>query len=165
MPRLYELTDAYVSLLARYEDAETEAERTDIITAIQAVECDIKVKGDNYARIIKNAEAEASALAGEIDRLTAKKRAAENTVKCLKDNLLFAMGVAGASELQTSIGKWRVQKNPPTVKITDELKVPARFLIEQPPVIDKRAILAEFKQTGEVFNGVEIQQSESVRFR
>ena len=163
--RLYELTDTYVSLLAKYDEAETEAERTDIITAIQAVECDIAERGANYARIIKNAQAESAALADEIRRLTAKKTAAENLTKRLKDNLLFAMGVAGATEIKTSIGKWSIQKNPPKVTITDEMKVPARFLIEQAPQVDKRAILAEFNETGELFDGVEIVREESVRFR
>lgn len=165
MAKLYELTDAYVSLLAQYEDAATDDERTDIITAITAVETDITEKADNYARLIKNANAESVALADEIRRLTAKKTAADNFVKRLKDNLLFAMNIAGATEIRTTIGKWYIQKNPQKVTITDEMMVPARFLVEQPPQFDKKAILAEFKETGELFSGVEITQDESVRFR
>lgn len=165
MAKLYELTDAYVSLLNQYEEAETDAERTDILTAIMAVETDLMEKGDNYARLIRNANAESVALGDEIRRLTAKKAAEDNLVKRLKDNLLFAMGIAGTTELKTTIGKWYIQKNPPKVTITDEMMVPARFLIEQKPEIDKRAILAEFKETGEIINGIEIVREESVRFR
>ena len=163
--RLYELTDMWSSLMADYESAESDAERAEIITALQAVECGIEQKADNYARLVKNATAEADALAEEIKRLTAKKKAAENLVDRLKENLLFAMGVAGATELKTSIGKWRIQKNPLKAVITDEKLVPARFLIEQPPVADKKAMLEEFKETGEVIPGVSFEQNESVRFR
>ena len=163
--RLYELTDAYVSLLNEYDEAQTDEDRADIIAQIEEVEQDIATKGENYARMIKNATADSDALADEIKRLQAKKAASDNFVKRLKENLMFAMGIAGATEIKTTIGKWYIQKNPPKVTITDEMMVPARFLIEQPPVIDKKAILAEFKQTGEVLNGIEITRDDSVRFR
>ena len=163
--RLYELTDAYVSLLNEYDEAQTDEDRAGIIAQIEEVEQDIATKGENYARLIKNATADSDALADEIKRLQAKKAASDNFVKRLKENLMFAMGIAGATEIKTTIGKWYIQKNPPKVTITDEMMVPARFLIEQPPVIDKKAILAEFKQTGEVLNGIEITREDSVRFR
>lgn len=163
--RLYELTDNYVSLLSQLEDAETEAEQQQILQAILDVETDIAIKAENYARIKKNAEAEAESLAKEIKRLQAKKSAADNLVKRVTDYLLYAMNIAGAHELQTSIGKWKIQLNPPKVEILDEAKVPARFLIEQPPKIDRTAILQEFKQTGEIFDGIEIVRTEGVRFR
>ena len=163
--RLYELTDAYVSLLNEYDEAQTDEDRAGIIAQIEEVEQDIATKGENYARLIKNATSDSDALADEIKRLQAKKAASDNFVKRLKENLMFAMGIAGATEIKTTIGKWYIQKNPPKVTITDEMMVPARFLIEQPPVIDKKAILAEFKQTGEVLNGIEITREDSVRFR
>ena len=165
MAKLYELTDAYVSLMAQYEDAETDAEREQIVSAILEAENDIAVKAENYARLIKNAESDSKALAEEIDRLRAKKQKADNLVRRVKDYLLFAMGLAGATEIRTSIGKWRIQKNPPSVTVTDIQKIPARFLIEQQPEVDRRAILNEHKLTGELFDGVEITQGESVRFR
>ena len=163
--KLYELTDAYVSLLAQYDDAATEAEQLEILEAIGNVETDIVGKAESIARIIRNKEAEEKALDEEIKRLTAKKKAAQNAIKGMKENVLFAMGVAGAREIKTTIGKWWIQKNPWSVTVTDEAAVPARFLIEQPPKIDARAIIEEYKMTGEIMPGVEVGQSEGVRFR
>lgn len=165
MAKLYELTDAYVSLMAQYEDAESDTEREQILQMILDCEGDIATKAENYAKIMKNTEADAKALADEIKRLTAKKVAAENAVKRLKDYLKYAMEIAGASEIQTSIGKWRIQKNPFSCIVNDVSKIPERFLIPQEPVVDKKSILAELKSTGEVFDGVEIVQTEGVRFR
>ena len=128
--RLYELTDAYVSLLNEYDEAQTDEDRAGIIAQIEEVEQDIATKGENYARLIKNATSDSDALADEIKRLQAKKAASDNFVKRLKENLMFAMGIAGATEIKTTIGKWYIQKNPPKVTITDEMMVPARFLIE-----------------------------------
>ena len=163
--KLYELTDGYITLLSQLEDAETEAEQQQIVQAILDIETDIAIKAENYARIKRNAEAEAESLAKEIKRLQAKKAAADNLVQRVTDYLLYAMNIAGATEIKTSIGKWKIQKNPPKVNILDETKVPARFLIEQAPKIDRTAILQEFKQTGEMFDGIEIVRTEGVRFK
>ena len=124
MARLYELTDEYVSLIASYEDAETEQEREDILQKILDCGDDIAAKAENYAKFVKNEEADAKALATEIARLQEKKRVAENAVKRTKEYLLMAMEVAGATEIQTSIGKWRIQKNPPSVNVFDATKKP-----------------------------------------
>lgn len=165
MAKLYELTNEYSALLAQYEDAETDQEREDTLQRLLDCGDDIAVKAENYAKIVKNEEADAKALADEIARLTAKKRAAENAVKRMKEYMLAAMEIVGAKEIETSIGKWRVQKNPPSVTVTDVFKVPERFLIQQEPTVDKRAMLAEYKQTGELFDGAEIVQTNGVRFR
>lgn len=163
--KLYELTDGYITLLSQLEDAETEAEQQQILQAICDVETDIAIKAENYARIKKNAEADVAALEKEIKRLQAKKETAKKLVQRVTDYLLFSMNIAGATEIETSIGKWKIQKNPPKVNILDEAKVPARFLIEQAPKIDRTAILQEYRQTGELFDGVEIVRTDGVRFR
>lgn len=72
MARLYELTDEYVSLIASYEDAETEQEREDILQKILDCGDDIAAKAENYAKFVKNEEADAKALATEIARLRRK---------------------------------------------------------------------------------------------
>lgn len=163
--KLYELTDGYITLLSQLEDAETEAEQQQIVQAILDVETDIAIKAENYARLKKNAEAEVESLEKEIKRLQAKKDAAKNLVKRVTEYLLYAMNIAGATEIRTSIGKWKIQKNNPSVMILDETKVPARFLIEQAPQIDKAAILREYRATKEEFPGVAIVRTEGVRFR
>ena len=54
------------------------------------------------------------------------------------------------TDIQTGIGKWRVQMNPYSCQIIDEADVPAEFHIPQPDKIDKAAILRQFKATGEL---------------
>ena len=162
--RLYELTDTYAELLMQFEEEENPEKKAEILDAITNVEDDISAKAENYARIVKNAESDIETLAAEIRRLQAKKKTAENVVSRVKENLHFAMEIAGATSIKTSIGKWRVQQNPPRVEVVDVSKVPARFLIEKEPDVDKRAMLNEFRITGEVFDGVEIRRESGVRF-
>ena len=126
---------------------------------------DIAAKGEAYARIMRNKMAEAAAFEAEIKRLQARKKSADNAVERLKENILYAMGMVGATELNTSIGRWRVQKNVPSVAITDEAKIPDAFTVEQPRKIMKIAILQHWKETGEIPEGCDIVQTEGVRFR
>lgn len=162
--KLYELTGEYIQLMQMLEDASVEDE-AEIAAAMEAVAGDIEDKADAYARMMKNLLGDIDALDVEEKRLKARRTALENRVDRLKSAIQNAMELTGAKKLKTSIGNWSIQKNPLSVSSVDVEKVPARFLIEQPPKVDRRAILEEFKQTGELFDGVTITQSESVRFR
>lgn len=162
--KLYELTGEYIQLMQMLEDASAEDE-AEIAAAMEAVAGDIEEKADAYARIMKNLLGDIDALDVEEKRLKTRRMALENRVDRLKQAIQNAMELTGTKKLKTSIGSWSIQKNPLSVSEVDVEKVPARFLIEQPPKVDRRAILEEFKQTGELFDGVTITQGESVRFR
>ena len=152
MAKLYELTEAYADLAARLEDCETDYERENILVAIDQIGADVADKGEAYARMMKNAQADADSLEKEIKRLQGRKKAAENLVERLKNNMLFAL--AGATELHTSIGRWKVQLNNPSVQIIDETKVPEEFFVEQPKKLMNSLILAHWKETGEIPDGI-----------
>lgn len=162
--KLYELTGEYIQLMQMLEDASVEDE-AEIAAAMEAVAGDIEDKADAYARMMKNLLGDIDALEQEEKRLYDRRTALKNRVDRLKTAIQNAMELTGVKKLKTSIGNWSIQKNPPSVFAVDVEKVPARFLIEQPPKVDRRAILEEFKQTGELLDGVTITQGESVRFR
>ena len=166
MKNLYELTSDYIQLYDMLEaGAETPEDEAAILAAIGETGQNLTDKAEAYARIIKNLSAEAEAFKAEEKRLSARRKACENGVERLKANMLLTMQTLGADKLKTSIGTWAVQKNPWSCEVTDLEKVPFEFLILQPPTVDKKAILAAFKETGEIFDGVDIRQTEGVRFR
>lgn len=171
MTKLYELTDAYADLVAMLEDCETEEQAFEIIAQIDAVTSDISVKAENYAKIRLNLKAVADEMnaksatfKAEADRLAAKAKSAENNIKRLNEYLLFAMELAGLKQIPTSIGKFYTQQTT-SVEVKDAWAVPERFATPQPPKIDRNAIKKEFKETGEIFDGVEIKTANGVRFR
>ena len=162
--KLYELTEAYADLMLQLEEADNPVAQEKILQALANVGDAIADKGENYARIIKNEESDISMLDKEIKRLQAMKQAKENTVRRMKGNMYFAMEIAGATSIQTSIGKWRIQQNPPKVEVLDISRVPARFLVEQEPKVNKQAVLEEFRLSGELFDGLQIVRESGVRF-
>ena len=165
MATLYKLTDEYTDLLARLEAAEDEAETEAVWQEMDALEDDIVEKAEAYARIMRNKQAEVEAFKAEKERLASCQKAAENVVERLKARLLSSMQRMHLTDIQTGIGKWRVQMNPYSCQIIDEADVPAEFHIPQPDKIDKAAILRQFNATGELLPGVEIAQTAGIRFR
>lgn len=165
MAALYELTESYVEALALLDAAETEDEEAAAWAALDAIEGDITDKAEAYARIIQTKQAEARAFAAEKTRLMACQRAAEGAVEGLKARLLESMQRLGVRDIQTGIGKWRVQLNPPRCEVTDADAVPEAYRIPQPDAIDRAGILKHYRATGELLPGVEITQAEGLRFR
>ena len=171
MPRLYELTDAYASLVAMLEDCETEEETMEVINQIDPVTSDITAKAEAYARIRLNLKAQAAELDAkakifkeEADRLFSKAKSVENNVQRLNDRLLFAMGIAGIRQLPTPLGKFYTQQTT-RVDVLDAWAVPKEYAIPQEPKVDKIAIRRTFSQTGEIPNGCDIVVSDGLRFR
>lgn len=165
MPRLYELTDDYISLCAQLDDCENVEQAQEILDAIAAIETNIVDKAENYARIIRNKESESAMYDTEIKRLQNKKKSAEASIERLKGNIAYAMEIAGADKIVTTIGIWAKRINPPSVQVIAEADIPADYLIPQPAKIDKKGILAAYKATGEIIPGIDIVRNEAVSFR
>lgn len=165
MASLYELSGQYVAVLTALDLCEDDTEEQQLLSQLDELSGDIADKGEAYARILRNEQAEADAFAAEIKRLTARKAAKERTIAHLKENLLGAMRLTGTTQLATGIGKWRIQKNPASVAVLDEAAIPTEYLIPQPAKVDKRAILAAYKETGEIPEGTDIVQTDGLRFR
>ena len=165
MASLYDISAGYASLIDAYDNADSDEEREGIIAMLASAEGEITEKAENYARVIRMKEEEAKAFKAEAERLTKRKQAAENMVARLKDALLGAMALTGTQEIKTSIGKWRLQMNPLSCDVVDIEKVPMQYHIKQEDKIDKKSLLADYKATGEIIDGVVFKQEQGIRFR
>lgn len=164
MASLYDIGARYAALLDRMESAEGD-EALDALDELAMMDDELEVKAENYIRIIKDKEAEADGFKKEADRLTAKRQAAENVAKRLKQAMLDAMKLAGKTELPTSIGKWKVQSNPLSCEVLDINKVPQEWHIKCDDKIDKAGLIKHYKMTGELVDGCEFKQTEGIRFK
>lgn len=165
MASLYEISAEYAAYLEAYESASCEEEAAEILQSLVDIHGSLEEKAENYAKLIKNVEADAKAFKDESDRLDKKYKVAKNFVERLKGAVLDAMKLTDTKEIPTSIGKWKTQLNPMSCDVTDPDKVPERFHVPQPDKIDKAAMIREHKATGEMFEGAEFKQEVGVRFR
>lgn len=162
---LYELTGIYGMLTAALEAAETEEERDELLAQMEMAGVDIHEKCENYAKAMLNLGAEAEALKAESKRLADIAARKLKAIEKLKMGVQNAMQIAQTAKIETGIGTWSVRKNPPKCVILDAGKIPAEYLIPQPPKVDAKAIIAAYKDTGELIDGTEIVRGESVSFR
>lgn len=163
--KLYELTDAYAELAALLDECESEEEAAQLWTQMDAVSASIAEKADNYARLLRNKQGEVDGMDKEIARLQKRKRSAENQIEHIREHMKFAMGIAGATEIRTALGKWTVRKNPPKVDVLDESEIAPEFFEPQPPKLSKTKLLKHWKDTGEIPEGCDVVIAESVQFR
>ena len=161
---LYDLTDEFLQLQQMLEDPDMD---TQVINdTLEAVEGEIEVKADGYAKIIRNMEGTIAAIKAEQEKLANKKSLLESSIKRLKDNLQAAMVAIGKTKFKTDLFSFGIQKNGgalpvivdvPTEQLPDEcvivtekpdLKALAGFL--QDPVFgDLYKQYAHFGERGE----------------
>lgn len=165
MASLYELSDICTDILADMDIAETEEEYNALLEELDRAMANIEDKAEAYARIRAIKKAEAEAFKAEKLRLAQCQQRAEHTVKALEDRLMVVMERFGLSEMQTGIGKWRKQLNPPMCEVLDVMAVPGEWHIPQQDKIDCKGILKAYRETGEIPDGVDIRQTWGLRFR
>ena len=156
---LYELTTAATNLYELMTSGEIDEQTlTDTLEAMGAGE-----KLESYCKIIRQLEADAEAFKAEKDRLYKKQQATEKSIARMKE--LVAVFLKAQNTKKSTAGIFTVAlSESKATNIIDESKVPARFLVEQAPKIDKAAILAELK-AGNIVEGCELKINEGVRIK
>ncbi len=156
---IYELTDSIRTL---QDMLETEENPEVIEEALKGYEMQLEEKAEGYAMVMKNLEMSAKGLKEEAERLTARRKVIENNITRLKKNLEESMILTDKRKFKTKLFSFNIQKNPPSVDIFG--KVPSKYLIEQAPKEDKKAIIADLKN-GEELDFAKLVQGESLRIR
>ena len=135
MSTLYSLTNDWLELLTLLEDGADE----DVINdTLEGLDYEIEVKAEGYAKLIRQLESDAAGLKSEIQRMSDRKKALENNVKRLKDNLQKAMEITGKEKFKTDLFSFGIQNNPPSFRMdaASVYDIPDEFLIYKEPEID-----------------------------
>lgn len=153
MANLYEITQDYMTILAMMEDPELDPKT--LADTMEAVEGELEVKAENYAKVIRNLEADVTGIKAEIDRLSERKKTIENNIKRMKEALQFSMETTGKTKFKTELFSFSVRNNAPKVVMDEEYieNIPERFLKYSEPSINKSAI-KEAIQSGEDLEGI-----------
>lgn len=147
MSRLYELTEEWESVAEMLYDGETDEQV--ILDTLESIDGEIEDKADNFAKLIRSMKADAEALKAEEDRIHCRRMSLENRAQRLKDNLQANLEFVGKTKFKTVLFNFSVSKNggKQPLEITDNLDdIPGRFLIPQPPVVDKDKVRELLKE-------------------
>lgn len=165
MATLFELTD---DLLKLYDMAsDPEIDETTLKDTIEAVDGEIEVKADGYAKVIRQIEGDIASIKAEIGRLTFRKKVMENSRDRIKKALEEAMKATGKTKFETDLFSFRIQKNPPSLKLADDLdinKVPPEYIVWPEPTIDN-AKVKDVLKAGKELEWAHLEATEGLRIK
>ena len=159
MANLYELTTQAAALYDLLQAEEIDEQTfNDTLEAMGAAD-----KVESYCKIIKQLASDVEMFKTEAERLTYRKRTVENAVERMKNALLAYLQTTGQDKVKAGSFSVYTAKTK-SVFITDEKAIPCKYLIEQPPTIDKKRIKAAL-DAGEEVGGAAIVINTGVRIR
>lgn len=170
MASLYQLTNQYLALVdmanAALED-ENGIEIDDLemfIDTLDAIEDSMESKAENIGKLIKNLEGDVAVFKAEEQRLQKRRKSMENRIERLKRYTKEMLELAGKDRMSAGVFNIRLQKNPPSIRIVDETKIPSTYKQPQPDKIMNQEILKDLKN-GVVIPGAEIApETKHIRF-
>lgn len=170
MANIYDLTEDMIRLQTMMEEGTLDAEA--LKGALDVTKEELALKLEGYCKFIKNCESDVAGLKAEEKRLAEKRQTIENTIDRCKDAMKMAVLTACPEDRKMVAGTFTVgvQRNAPKVVIDDPYieNIPERYLVHPEPTINKKQILEDFKNEGDIadLEGIaHIEQSESVRIR
>ena len=108
MAKLYEIVAELQDFVTQNEGLEDEQAYKDTLEALQG-ELDDKVS--QWARCIKNLDAEKTAVKEEADRLAAKAKSIDNQISHMKSTLMMFLKAAGRDKAGDAVIKASIAKN------------------------------------------------------
>ena len=157
---LYEMTDAARNLKALLDADEIDDQA--FADTLEAIGTDDKI--DAYCQIIREYEAEITARKSEIERLRVANDRAEKAIDRMKSALDGFMTASGQSKAKTALFSvsYRSAKS---VHITDESRIPERFLTVKTTTAPNKAEIKRFISDGGTVEGAEIVESRNIQIK
>ena len=165
MNTLYQLTADYMNLLEMAEDPDIDEQA--FMDTLDGIEGAIEVKAENYAKIMRQLEADAAACDAESKRLKNKSKTIDNNIRRMKQALQFAMQTTGKTKFKTPLFSFYIQKNPASVVMDEQYieNIPERFLVRKDPEINRKAIRDAINAGEDLMGLAHLESTESLRIK
>lgn len=149
---LYQITNAFPALMESEEiTPEDKAKIEEELTIL------LQQKSQNIIGYTKNIELTINAMKEEEDRIASNRKTLENKLTRFKQYVKECMENNGITKIETGLGTLSIAKSPVSVEIVNEEAIPSDFKQEIVTVkVDKTKIKENFKETGEIPDGVNI---------
>lgn len=162
MAALHQLTQEYMELLNMAEEMELDPQT--LKDTLEGMDGEFEQKAENYAVIINSLLGQAEMLKAEKKRIEEREKVFLNNAERMKEALEKAMKVTGKRKFKTLLFGFNIQKNPLSLVIDDESKVPKEFVkIEKK--IDRTALKKFVKDNENSLDFAHLEQTEGLRIR
>lgn len=166
MAKLFEIAERYRNLEELADLVNSgELEEEILVGALTEVEGELGDKLSNITKLIKEMNTDILGIDTEIERLTSRKKRTKNSIERLEEYMFNCMKVAGLKKTSDGLNTWSIAKKPKSVKILNEDKIPEEFMVHKVTTsVNKKALKAAL-ENGEVIEGAEISQGETLRIK
>lgn len=163
MATLYELSQQWQYLLDLAESGEFDPETLE--DTLESMDYQIEEKAEGYAVIDLELKASEEKITNEIQRLQQRKSSIVKNRKTLKNTLKDEMLAMNKQKIKTDKFTIWTQNNPVSIQVTDESHIPFNFYEEQQPKLNKNELKDYLQKHNEEIEGVELVQTQGVRYR
>jgi hypothetical protein len=132
---------------------------------LQRVFGQIAEKASNIAQYVAVLDGQVDIFKAEEKRLSERRRAIENHQKRIKEYIKLNMESLGIDSLDAGTFTIKLQNNPEALNVTDENKLPARFIITETITKPDNAAIKAALKNGDTVPGAELTRGRSVRIR
>lgn len=162
---LYQITNGFMQALDKEEAGELTAEEVKAINDELTIA--LQNKSNNIIAYYQNRQTLYEGIDEQIKRLQEYKTKVKSQLDNFKEYVKQNMEVLGIEKIETDLGKISIVKNPISVEVIDEYKIPAEYKEAVTTVkVDKKKIADNFKATGELIDGVKIHtDNKSLRIK
>ena len=149
---LHEITSGFPKLMENEEI--TEEDKIKIKEELTQL---LQKKSKNIIGYFRNIDLTIKAMKEEEKRISDDRKILENKMDRFKEYVKECMERNGITKIETSLGTLSIAKSPISIEIVNEEEIPKEFKQELITVkIDKTKIKNNFKETGEIPNGVKV---------
>lgn len=153
--KLYEIADSYINLMDKLEAGEIAPE--DIEDVQEEIHNALMTKSNNIIGYYLDKKSLIEAIDTQIKRLQEYKKAETNKLDKYKEYIKDNMEAMRIEKIETGAGKLQIVKSPISVDILDEDLIPDEYKqVVTETKVDKKKIADNFKETGEIIEGVRI---------
>ena len=149
---LYSISNGFAQLIQ--DEGINEEEKKQLLEELTIL---LQKKSENIIGFTRNIELTIEAIKNEEKRLADNRKSLEKKLENFKIYVKECMIRNNLPKIETTLGTISLAKNPISVEITDETLVPNKYKIQEITTkIDKKSILNDFKETGEIVEGIKI---------
>ena len=134
---------------------------------LESISGDIETKSINVAMFVRNLESSAAAIEAQIEMMSERAAAIRKKANHVRDYLLSNMEHAKLQKIESPFFVPSIRKNPPSLIVDDEKKIPPSFLkIPEPPSpsLDKAALKDALK-AGQEVPGAHLEQKSRLEIK
>lgn len=168
--KLYELTDEYKALMQMLDD-ETDIPAEALADTLESITAEIEVKADNIACLLKNIDADITAIRAEEARLADRRKSKQASYDRIKQYLSDELQKADLTKIETARNKITFRRSESVELLVDEnafINWAAEnrddLLTYKQPTINKTAIKAAIKD-GANIAGAQIVEKQNIQIK